>query len=54
MMHKEIEVLNKIRESKDPEQSLQIAMEILLNHLMQRESYQAQQPVPLTEVSEAV
>lgn len=54
MMQKEIEVLNKIRESKDPERAMNIAMEILLNHLMQRESCQAPLPVPLTEVSEAV
>ena len=54
MMQKEIEVLNKIRESKDPERAMNIAMEILLNHLMQRESCQAPKPVPLREVSEAV
>lgn len=54
MVPKEIEVLNKIRESKDPERAMQIAMEILINHLIQRESCQALPPVPLTEVSEAV
>ena len=54
MMQKEIEVLNKIRESKDPERAMNIAMEILLNHLAQRESCQAPLPAPLTEVSEAV
>ena len=54
MMQKEIEVLNKIRGSKDPERAMLKAMDILLNHLIQRESGQAPQPVPLTEVSEAV
>ena len=42
MLHREIEVLNKIRGSKDPELAMQIATEIILNHLAQRESSQSQ------------
>ena len=42
MVHSEVEVINKIRESKDPERAMQIAMQIILDHLMQRESSQSQ------------
>ena len=38
MVHSEIEVINKIRESKDPERAMQVAMQVILDHLMQRES----------------
>jgi hypothetical protein len=54
MAHSEIEVLNKIRASKDPERAMQKAMEILLNHLIQIESCQSQPPVPPAEACEAV
>ena len=42
MVHNEIEVINKIRESKDPDRAMQIAMQIILDHLKQRESSQLQ------------
>lgn len=42
MVHSEIDVINKIRESKDPEQAMQIATGIILDYLMQRESSQLQ------------
>ncbi len=42
MVHSEIDVINKIRESKDPERAMQIATEIILDYLMQRESSQSQ------------
>ena len=45
MVHSEIEVVNRIRESKDPERAMQIAMQIILDHLMQRESSQSQSAV---------
>ena len=40
MLHSELVVLNKIRESKDPEQALQIATDIILDYLKLRESSQ--------------
>lgn len=50
MVHSEIDVINKIRESKDPERAMQIASEIILDYLKQRESSQlrsaALQPEP--------
>ena len=50
MVHSEIDVINKIRESKDPDLAMQVAMQIILDHLMQRESSQSQsaalQPEP--------
>lgn len=42
MVHNEIDVINKIRESKDPERAMRIATEIILDYLMQRESSQSQ------------
>lgn len=42
MVHSEIDVINKIRESKDPDRAMQIATEIILDYLMQRESFQSQ------------
>lgn len=41
MVHSEIDVINKIRDSKDPERAMQIATEIILDYLMQRESSQS-------------
>ena len=50
MLHSEMDVLNKIRNSSDPELAMQIATAIVLDHLMQRESSQSQsadlQPEP--------
>lgn len=45
MLHSEMVVLKKIRESKDPERALQIATEIILDYLKQRESSQSQSAV---------
>ena len=42
MLHSEMEVVRKIRESKDPERAIQIATEIILDYLEQRESSQSQ------------
>ena len=49
MVHKEIDVINKIRESKDPERALQIATEIIIDYLMQRESFQSRSVDPRSE-----
>ena len=49
MVHSEIDVINKIRESKDPERAMQIATEIIIDYLMQRESSRSQPAVPLPE-----
>ena len=54
MAHNENDVINKIRESKDPERAMQIATEIILDYLMQRESSQLQSAVPLPEPCEAI
>ena len=42
MVHSEIDVINKIRDSKDPERATQIAIKVILDHLMQKESFQSQ------------
>ena len=49
MVHSEIDVINKIRGSKDPERAMQIATEIILDYLMQRESSQSQSVAPQPE-----
>ena len=49
MIHSETEVINKIRESKDPEMAMQIATEIIIDYLMQRESSRLQPAGPLPE-----
>ena len=54
MVHKEIEVIHKIKNSKDPERALQIAMEIIRSHLAQRESCQEPLPAPQQEICEAI
>lgn len=41
MLHSEMEVLNKIRNSKDPERAMQIATDIILDYLKQKESSQS-------------
>lgn len=48
-MHNEVDVILKIRESKDPEQALQLATEIILDYLSQRESSLSQSAAPLPE-----
>ena len=42
MLHSEMEVVRKIRESKDPERAIQIATNVILDYLEQRESSQSQ------------
>ena len=42
MVHSEMDVINKIRNSSDPERALQIATDIILDYLKQRESSQSQ------------
>ena len=49
MEHNENDVINKIRASKNPERAMQIATEVILDYLMQRESSQLQSAVPLPE-----
>ena len=49
MVHSEMDVINKIRESKDPERAMQIATEIILDYLMRRESSQLQSAVQKPE-----
>lgn len=41
MLHSEMEVINKIRNSSDPERAMQIATDIILDYLKQRESSQS-------------
>lgn len=53
MLHSEMEVINKIRNSSDPERAMQIATEIILNHLKQIESSQSQSAVLLQELCAA-
>jgi hypothetical protein len=47
MAYSEIDVINKIRESKDPDRALQIVMKITLDYLAQTESAQAESPSAL-------
>lgn len=42
MLHSEMDVLDKIRNSSDPERAMQVATDIILSYLMQRESSQLQ------------
>ena len=49
MVHSEMDVINKIRNSKDPERALQIATDIILDHLMKLESSRSQSTFPLQE-----
>ena len=49
MAHDEIDVINKIRESKDTDRAMQIATEIILDYLMQRESSQSQSAALMPE-----
>ena len=45
MLHSEMVVLAKIRESKDPERAIQIATDVILDYLKQKESSQSQSAV---------
>ena len=54
MNENEIILINAIRKSNDPEQALQIAAEVILDYLMQRESSQLQSAVPLPEPCVAI
>ena len=45
MLHSEIDVLNKIRNSSDPELAMQIATDIILSHLGLLESSLSQSAV---------
>jgi hypothetical protein len=45
----EIDVINKIRESKDPDLAIKIATEIVIAYLMQKESSQSQPAYLLPE-----
>jgi hypothetical protein len=49
MVHSEIEVLNRFRESKDPDRAMQIASAIILDYLMQREYSQSRSVDPRSE-----
>ena len=42
MVHNELDVINKIRNSRDPERAIEIATEIILDYLKQKESSQSQ------------
>jgi hypothetical protein len=53
-MASEIDVINKIRDSRDPDRALQIATEIILEYLMQKESSQLQSAGPLPEPCVAI
>jgi hypothetical protein len=54
MNENEIMLINKIRNSNGPERALQIATEIILDYLMQKESSQLQSAVPLPEPCVAI
>ena len=54
MLHREIEVLNKIRGSKDPELAMQLVMKITLDFLTQLESSQTEPAAPQQEFCVAV
>lgn len=41
MLHSELEVIDKIRNSSDPERAMQVATDIILSHLKQLESFQS-------------
>ena len=54
MLHSEMVVLCKIRESEDPERALKIATDVILEYLKQRESspqQSAAQPQELCAVT---
>lgn len=45
MTNNEIELLNLIRESDDPTQALNVAIEIIISYLKQPESFEVPSPV---------
>jgi hypothetical protein len=49
-MYSEYDVINKIRESRNPDKAIQIATEIILDYLMQKESSRLQPVVPQQEL----
>lgn len=49
MAQDEIEIIKKIRESKEPDLALKIATEIVIAYLMQKESSQSQPACLLPE-----
>ena len=53
MVHSEMDVINKIRNSSDPERAIQIATDIILDYLMQKESSQSQSAALLQELCAA-
>lgn len=53
MLHSEMEVINKIRNSSDPERAIQIATDIILDYLEQRESSQLRSAALLQELCAA-
>ena len=53
MVHSEMDVINKIRNSSDPERAMQIATDIILDYLMQKESSRSQSAVLLQELCAA-
>lgn len=42
MVHSEMDVINKIRNSSDPERAMQIATDVILDHLKQKEFFLSQ------------
>ena len=54
MVYNENDVIKKIRESRDPDKAMQIATEIILDYLKQRESSQLQSTGPLPEPGVAI
>lgn len=50
MVHSEMDVINKIRNSSDPERAMQIATDIILDYLMQKEFSRSQSAVLLQEL----
>ena len=53
MLHSEMDVLIKIRNSSDPERAMQVATEIILSHLELLESSQSQSASLMQEVCAA-
>jgi hypothetical protein len=49
MTENEVKLIEMIRNSKDPDRALQLATEIILDYLAQRESSQSQSVAPLPE-----
>ena len=54
MAYTESDVINKIRNSKNPNMAMQIAIEIITDHLMQLESSPVQSDDPQQESCEVI